>query len=41
MKSKSQNEIDYIDKNLLYLDRIGDIIEQYKLDELIFAKSTT
>lgn len=29
MKSKSQNEIDYIDKNLLYLDGIGDIIEQY------------
>jgi len=23
------------------LDRIGDIIEQYKLDELIFVKSTT
>jgi hypothetical protein len=29
MKSKSQNEIDYIDKNLPYLDGIGDIIEQY------------
>lgn len=41
MKSKSQNEIDYIDKKLPYLEGIGDIIEEYQLDELIFVKSTT
>jgi hypothetical protein len=29
MKSKSQNEIDYIDKNLPYLEGIGGIIEEY------------
>jgi hypothetical protein len=29
MKSKSQNEIDYIDKNLPYLEGIGGINEEY------------
>jgi hypothetical protein len=29
MKSKSQNEIDYIDIKFPYLEGIGDIVEQY------------
>lgn len=28
-------------KKLPYLEGIGDIIEEYQLDELIFVKSTT